>query len=146
MILEGKYMLETPREKLWNFILNPNKIGECLPDLKSLSVESENRFMAVMDVGVGFIRADFKFVIEIIGKEPTSRVHLKGVGIGSGSSINLDLAIELNEIPQGCELDYLTEVKLGGMMASLGQLVIKDTADRTIKGIFDCIRSRCSEE
>ena len=145
MILEGKYSIETSREKLWMFIIDPNKIGKCLPDLKNLSVESENKFTAVIAVGVGFMKADFKFKIEIVGKEPASRVQLRAVGTGSGSSINLDLAIELKEIPEGSELDYRADVKVSGMIASLGQLVIKDTAEKTVKGIFDCIRSSCSE-
>jgi carbon monoxide dehydrogenase subunit G len=145
MILEGKYLVETPREKLWIFILDPHKIGQCLPDLKSLNIESENKFTAVIAVGVGFIKADFKFKIEIIGKEPLSRVQLRAVGTGSASNINLDLAIELKEIPDGSELNYKTDVKVSGMMAGLGQLIIKDTAEKTVKGIFDCIRSRSSE-
>jgi carbon monoxide dehydrogenase subunit G len=145
MIFEGKCLVETPREKLWSFLLDPNKIGQCLPDLKRLNVESENKFTAVIAVGVGFIRADFMFNIEIAGKEPLSRVQLRAVGTGSGSSITLDLAIELKETADGSELDYQTDVKVGGMMAGLGQLIIKDTAEKTIKGIFDCVQSRSSE-
>lgn len=142
MILEGKYSLKTPREKVWEFIIDPNKIGKCLPDLKSLSIESEDKFRAVIAVGVGFIKADFRFKIEIVGKEPPSRVQLRAIGAGSGSNINMDLAIELKETPEGSELEYETDVKVSGMMASLGQLVIKDTAEKTVIGIFDCIRNQ----
>jgi uncharacterized protein len=142
MILEGKYLLKTPREKLWEFIIDPAKIGKCLPDLKNLSIESEDKFGAVISVGIGFIRADFRFKIEIVGKQPPSQVHLKAIGTGSGSNINMDLAIELKETPEGSELDYSADVKVAGTMASLGQLVIKDTAEKTVIGIFDCIRNQ----
>jgi carbon monoxide dehydrogenase subunit G len=142
MILEGKYELGTPRQRLWEFITDPDKIGKCLPDLKTLNVESDDTFTAVVRVGVGFMKADFKLKVEIVGKEPLSRVQLRAVGTGSGSNINMDLAIELKEIPQGSELDYKTDVKVSGMMASLGQRVIKDTAERTVAGIFDCVRKQ----
>jgi carbon monoxide dehydrogenase subunit G len=145
MIFEGKYLVETSREKLWDFILDPNKMGRCLSDLKSLNVDGENRFTAIIAVGVGFIKADLKFKIEIVGEELFSRVRLNAVGTGSGSSINLVLAIELRGSPDGSELHYKADVKVGGMIAGLGQVIIKDTAEKTIKAIFDCVRSRSSE-
>lgn len=142
MIFEGKYELRTPRQRLWEFIIDPDKIGKCLPDLKTLSVESEDTFSAVVRIGVGFMKADVKLKVEIVGKEPPSRVQLRAVGTGSGSYINMDLVIELKEISGGSELDYRTAVKVGGMMASLGQRVIKDTAEKTVAGIFDCVRKQ----
>jgi hypothetical protein len=142
MILEGKYELKTSRENLWEFIIDPAKIGKCLPDLKSLEVESEDKFVAVTRVGVGPIRADFKFRIEIVGKEPPSRVRLKAVGSGSGRSINLDIAIEIKEISSGSELSYKSDVKVAGMMTGLGQRLIKDTADKTVAGVFECVKKQ----
>ena len=142
MILEGTYELKAPREKLWEFIIDPAKIGKCLPDLKTLEVESQDKFAAVIRVGVGPIRADFKFRIEILGKEPVSHVQLKAVGSGSGSNIVIDMAIDLKEAPGGSQLVYRADVKVGGMMASLGQRVMNDTANRTVVSVFDCIKKQ----
>jgi len=142
MILQGTYEFMTPREKLWEFIIDPGKIGKCLPDLKTLQVESADKFVAIIRVGVGPIRTDFKFRIEIIGKEPVNRVRLRAVGSGSGSSITLDTTIDLEEIPDGSQLVYRCDVKVAGVMASLGQRLIKETADKTISGIFECIKNQ----
>jgi carbon monoxide dehydrogenase subunit G len=142
MIFEGKYGLKTSRENVWTFIIDPAKISKCLPELKSLEVESEDRFVAVVRVGVGSIRTDFKFRIEIEGKSPINSVQLKAVGAGSGSSVVMDTVIELKEIPDGTELFYSSDVKIGGMIASLGQRVIKDAAEKTITRIFECIKQQ----
>jgi carbon monoxide dehydrogenase subunit G len=142
MILEGTYEFMTPREKLWEFIIDPAKISKCLPDLKNLHIESADKFVAIIRVGVGPIRTDFKFRIEIVGKEPLNHVMLRAVGSGSGSSITLDTAIDLKQIPDGSQLFYRSDVKVAGMMASLGQRVIKETADKTISGIFECIKNQ----
>jgi len=142
MIFEGRHQLNTPREKLWEFIIDPAKIGKCLPDLKSLNIESSDKFLATIPVGVGFIKADFKFKIEITDKQPISKVSVKAVGAGSGSSITIDTTIELNEIPDGTELKYTSEAKVGGMMASLGQRLIRDTADKIIAGVFACVKEQ----
>jgi len=119
MILEGTYQFNSPRERAWEFITDPAKVGKCLPDLKSLEVQDENHFLAVIRVGVGPIRSDFKFKIEITEKTPPHHVRLKAVGTGSGSSINLDTVIELQETGPGSSLSQKSDVKVGGMMASL---------------------------
>lgn len=134
--------MNAPREKLWEFIADPAKIGKCLPELKSLEVEGEDKFAAVMRLGVGPIRTDFKFKIEITGKEPVSNVRLKAVGTGSGSSVTIDTAIELKESPTGSELIYSANTNVAGIMASLGQRVIKDTVEKTVAGIFECIKNQ----
>ncbi len=145
LILEGKYDLTVPREKVWELIVDPSKIGKCLPDLKTLEIESENKFVALIRVGVGPIRTDFKFKIEIVGKEPPSRVRLKAMGSGSGNSVNLDLAIELRDIPIGSELSYKSDVRIGGMMVGLGQRLIGDATEKTVAGVFECIKKQLEQ-
>jgi carbon monoxide dehydrogenase subunit G len=140
MIFEGKYELRAPRQRLWEFLDDPTRISKCLPDLKALEVVSEDRFNAVIRVGVGFIKTDFKFKIEILERKPVTHLRLKAVGSGSGSSITLDLVIELEEFPRGSELLYRSDVKVGGIIAGLGQRVINDTADKTVAGVFECIK------
>ena len=142
LIFEGKFEVKAPRPKVWEFIIDPSRIGRCLPDLKSLEVESEDRFVALVRVGVGPIKADFKFKIEIVEKTPINGARLKAAGSGSGSSIILDTVIELTEIPEGTRLSYRSDVKVGGIMAGLGQRVIKDTADKTVSAVFECVRNQ----
>lgn len=142
LIFEGRFEVKAPRSKVWEFIIDPTRISKCLPDLKNLEVESDDRFVALVRVGVGPIRADFKFKIEILEKKPINRARLKATGSGSGSNIILDTAIELTEIHGGTQLSYRSDVKVGGVMASLGQRVIKDTADKTISAVFECVRNQ----
>jgi len=142
MIFQGKYLLKTSNEKVWEFITDPARISKCLPELKSLEVEGQDKFVAVVRVGVGLIRTDFKIRIEIVGKTPVSNVQLKAVGAGSGSSVIIDTVIELKETPNGTELIYTSDAKIGGMIASLAQRVIKDAAEKTIADIFECVKQQ----
>ena len=142
LIFEGKFEVKASGPEVWEFIIDPTKIGKCLPDLKNLEVQGEDRFVALVRVGVGPIKADFKFKIEVLEKTPINHARLKATGSGSGSSIILDTAIELTEITGGTQLSYRSDVKVGGIMAGLGQRVIKDTADKTISAVFDCVRNQ----
>jgi len=142
MLFEGNYEMKASPEKIWDFIIDPNQISKCLPDLKSLEVESQDRFLAITRVGVGPIKADFKFRIEILDKEPPTRVKLRADGSGSGSRVNLNIAIEIKQIADGSLVAYNTDAKMGGLIASLGQRVITETAGKTVASIFDCVKKQ----
>ena len=144
MILEGTYELAVPEKTVWDFIIDPAKIGKCLPNIKSLEVESEDKSVAVIRVGVGPIRSDFKFRIEIVEKQPTNHVRLMAKGTGYCNTLDMDTTIDLQERPEGCSLAYKSDVKVGGVLAGLGQRLMKDTADKTITAIFECIRNNVS--
>ena len=104
MNFEGTYQINAPRGRVWDFVIDPTKIGKCLPDLKSLEVETENKFTAIARVGIGFMKGDFKFQLAIVEQNPPSYARLTGTGTGVGSSVNMDTSIDLAEANEGTKL------------------------------------------
>ena len=139
---EGTYEVKAPRERVWDFVINPNKIGKCLPDLKSLDVEAENKFTAVARVGIGFMKGDFKFQLAIVEQNPPSHARLKGTGTGVGSTVNMDTQVDLAEAQGGTKLTYKADVQIGGTLASVGQRVIGGTVEKTIAEVFSCVKKQ----
>jgi len=137
---EGTYQIDAPREKIWDFIIDPNKIGKCLPDLKSLEVGADNKFTAIARVGIGMMKGDFKFQFTIAEQTPPSHARLKGNGTGLGSSVNMDVLIDLTQADGGTKLAYKADVQIGGTLASVGQRVIGGTSEKTIAAVFNCIK------
>jgi len=137
---DGAYQINAPREKVWEFIIDPNKIGKCLPDLKTLEVGPDNTFTAVARVGIGFMKGDFKFHLAILDQTPPSHARLKGTGSGAGSSVNMNASIDLAEADGGTKLTYRAEAQIGGTLASVGQRVIGGTVEKTITQVFDCVK------
>ena len=140
MNFEGSYDVKAPRERVWAYVIDPNKIGKCLPDLKSLEVQGDDKFTAVVRVGIGPIKSDFRFRLEIVEKTPPAHARLKGSGIGSGSSVDLDTSIDLTEIEGHTRLAYRADVKVGGVMAGLGQRMMGSATERTVNEVFECVR------
>jgi hypothetical protein len=139
---EGTYEVKAPRERVWDFVIDPNKIGKCLPDLKSFEVEAENKFTAVARVGIAFMKGDFKFQLAIIEKNPPSHARLKGSGTGVGSSVNMDTSIDLAEAEGGTKLTYKADVQIGGTLASVGQRVIGGTVEKAVAQVFSCVKKQ----
>lgn len=132
--------MNAPREKVWEFVIDPNKIGKCLPDLKSLEVGPNNTFTAIARVGIGFMKGDFKFQLAIVEQNAPSHAKLKGTGSGAGSSVSMDTSIDLAEAGGGTNLTYKADVEIGGTLASVGQRVIGGTTEKTITQVFECVK------
>ena len=142
MNFEGIFEVKAPRDKVWDFVIDPNKIGKCLPDLKSLQVEADNRFTAIARVGIGFMKGDFRFQLAIVEQTPPSHARLKGTGTGVGSSMNMDTSIDLADSDTGTKLIYKADVQIGGTLASVGQRVVGGTIEKTISDVFTCVKKQ----
>jgi carbon monoxide dehydrogenase subunit G len=142
----GSYELKASRETVFDFVTDPQKIGRCFPDVKSLEMEAEDKFVAVVRVGLGLIKGDFKFRVTVVEKRPPSRVRLKATGTGTGSSVDLDTVIELAEITSGTRLSYIADVKIGGPMAGLAQRVLKSASEKTVNDVFDQARRELEKQ
>jgi len=142
MNFDGVYEVKAPRDKVWDFVIDPNKIGQCFPDLKSLQIESEDKFNVVARVGIGFMKGDFKFQMAIVEKNPPSHARLKGTGTGVGSSLDMDTSIDLAETADGSRLNYKADVKIGGTLAGVGQRVIGGAAEKSISEVFSCVKRK----
>jgi carbon monoxide dehydrogenase subunit G len=142
MNFQGTFEVNAPRDKVWDLVIDPNKIGKCLPDLKTLHVESEDKFSAVARVGVGFMKGDFKFELAIVEKTPPSHARLKGTGSGVGSSLDMDTSIDLAELGTGTKLTYVADVRIGGTLSGVGERIIGGTAQKNIDEIFNCVKKQ----
>ncbi len=140
MNFEGSYDIKALRNEVWDFVIDPNKIGKCLPDMKSLEVQGDDKFSAVVRVGIGPIKSDFRFRLEIVEKTAPARARLRGTGTGSGSSVDLDTSIDLTEIAGRTRLAYKADVKVGGVMAGLGQRMMGSATEKTVGEVFECVR------
>jgi carbon monoxide dehydrogenase subunit G len=142
MNFEGTFEVKASRDKVWEFVIDPNKIGKCLPDLKSLQVEAENKFTAVARVGIGFMKGDFKFELTIVEQNPPTHAGLKGTGTGVGSSVSMETSIDLADSGVGTKLTYKADVQIGGTLASVGQRVIGRTVEKAIGEVFACVKKQ----
>ncbi len=141
MNFEGTQEIKASRQRVWEFVTNPNNLAQCLPDLKSLEVEGEDKFNAIVRAGIGFIKGDFKFKLALLDKVPPSHARLNGTGTGAGSSVDLDASMDLAETDGQTKLTYKAVVKVGGAMATLAQSMFQRKAESIVTDVFSSVRS-----
>jgi hypothetical protein len=142
MHFEGTFNVKAPKEKVFSIIMDPNQISKCMPELQKLEVKSPEDFTATLKIGVSFIRGDF--VLHFLTVEKTAPTHAKltGHGTGIGSTIDMDIFIDLSDATEGgTSMKWAAEARIGGRIASVGQRLINGQAEKIIQQLFSCLKT-----
>ena len=139
---KGSETVTASRQVVWDFITDPQKVGGCIPDLKSMHVIDTDHFDAEVKVGMGILRGTMKVKYEVTSKDPPSKITMKMDGSGLGSKALINAAVELKEVPQGTQLDWVADVTVSGTLAGLGARYLNDIAFKTVSDLFSCVKEK----
>jgi carbon monoxide dehydrogenase subunit G len=142
MHFEGTFDVKAPREAVFDFLLDPQKISGCMPDLQSLDVRSSDDFIAVVRAGISFIKGDFSLHFTTKEKERPSHAKLVARGSGIGSTVDLETTIDLSVSGTGTSMKWTAEARVGGRIASVGQRLLDGQAEKIIKELFGCLQKQ----
>ena len=143
MLFEGDFDLKAPRQKVWEFVIVPSNIAKCLPDLQKLEVVAPHRFRATVKAGVGFVKGTFSFEFMMLDLQPATHAKLSAHGSGAGSVVDLETTMDLSDLPDGgTRMAWKAEAKVGGLLAGVGQRLLKEAAQRLVNNLFTCLKKQ----
>ncbi|MBI3998472.1 MAG: carbon monoxide dehydrogenase subunit G [Armatimonadetes bacterium] len=140
---QGSLMIRAPRDKVWAFLVDPQAVSKCLPDVQRLEVQEEGTFKAVVRVGVGFIRGDFAFDVAMTDLQAPTHAVLTGRGGGLGTAVDVRSALDLADGEGGTtRLDWKADVVVSGTIASVGARVLSSTVEKKTGELFECLKAQ----
>jgi carbon monoxide dehydrogenase subunit G len=139
----GDFTIPVSREMVWNFLMDPHKVGPCLPDLLSMDVTDNHNFRAKVRVGLGPIRGAFDLANNITVEEPgkSASMSVKGGGMGSGVDMSAKMFLEDLEDQEGTLLKWSCDVVVSGPIATIGGRLIDGQARKITEQVFENIRN-----
>ncbi len=143
MDFSGTFIVKAPKEKVFQLVLDPNQISQCMPDLQKLEVKSPDDFIAIVKAGVSFIRGDFNLHFTVVERNAPTHAKLAAHGTGIGSTIDMETWMDFSDVEGGgTEMKWRADAKVGGRIASVGQRLISGQAEKIIKQLFTCLESK----
>lgn len=144
MRFSGTEDIKAPRERVFAFLIDPDKVGSCGPGVESIEVVDETHFKARAKVGVGFIKAKFVIDMELAEAQAPERAVIKARGQAPGSAVDATGTMTLSpgNDPDTTVMVWAADVVISGMLASVGGRMIEGTANKLIGQAFKCIKSR----
>jgi carbon monoxide dehydrogenase subunit G len=139
----GHMEVRAPKEKVWTFLIDPQAVSKCLPDVQKLDVFEDGKFRAVVRVGVGFIKGNFTFDVAMTDLRAPTHAVLTGRGGGLGSAVDVSSSVDLADAPDGSTLlEWKADVVVSGPIASMGGRVLNSTVEKKAAELFECLKAQ----
>ena len=143
MHLEGNVEIGAPRQRVWDFLTDPQAVARCAPGLETVEVvEAGRRFRAVASLGLGSIKTRFTVDVEWMEMEPPGRAVARAHGSASGSAADVTAQMVLTEpAPGRTNLTWTAEVTITGTIAALASRMMGGVTQKLSGQFFDCVRA-----
>ena len=130
MTLNGTFLFNGPRTKVWDLLQDPAVLAKALPGTERLERTGDDRYEGVMKVSVGPVTAaSFAVAVTLRDQVPPERLSMQIEGKGSVGFTRGTAALELEEPADGGTLlRYASNVQVGGRIAAVGQRLLDSVA------------------
>jgi carbon monoxide dehydrogenase subunit G len=147
MHFEGKQTLELSQAKAWQFLTDPNQVGQCVPGLQSIAIVDATHFNAEVGFGVGSFTATFTITVEWLELEAPHRARMKMHGSASNSVVDGESEMKLSTVDQNTtNLEWTAEVNIGGTLASVANRLMGGVTQKLTGKFFDCMKEKMEEK
>jgi carbon monoxide dehydrogenase subunit G len=137
----GEEKIPAGPDTVWTFVVDPEKVGRCFPDLVDLTVQDATHFEAVVKIGVGPVRGKFKMKVELVPAPSKRRIEMKMSGGGFGSAIDLTAGADLEDAGDGTTLlKWSGQAEARGPIAAVGGRVLDSQTEKIIRQAFGNVR------
>ena len=145
MLMEGKFILNAPIQKLWETILDPETLLSCIPGAEKIERIDEKTFDCVVKQKVGPISVKFKFKSILSKVEPPTHIEVEGEGedIGKAGHFIQKSVVDLRETPEGeVEVSYKTDATIVGKLAMFGDRIMRAKAKKVEEEFTKALQER----
>jgi uncharacterized protein len=137
----GTQTLPIPREQVWAYLLDVNKVASCAPGFESLQELADERWKAVVAASVGPVKARFTLDITRSGMEEPEHMVVKGRGNAPGSVVEASGDMHLAALtPDSTRMDWTASVTVSGALANVGVYLLRGTIEKLTGQFFDCLK------
>ncbi|TFL16694.1 CoxG family protein [Jannaschia formosa] len=146
MELNGTRTIAAPRELVWAKLNDPETLKACIPGCEELTGSPGEGFEATVKQKVGPVKATFKGAVTLEDVNAPESYRIVGEGKGGVAGFAKGAAdVTLAEVPEGTELTYAVEAKVGGKLAQLGSRIVGGFAAKMADQFFETFKNQVED-
>ena len=136
MKIEVDHVFLSPQEELWNLLLDPARLTNCIPGCEQMEEVGLDTYTATLKIGVASVKGTYIGHVQISEKQAYSDYKLSVEGSGAPGFVRGQATIGLlGEGEQQTRMSINGEAQVGGLIASVGQRFLHGIARQMI-GVF----------
>ena len=145
MVIEDRFVIKTPIQKVWDFLMVLEGVGACIPGCEEVKAIDEKNFQGVVRVKVGPISARFNINATIIEIAPPTHLTsiIKGEDKGKASFFKSENVLDLKGLSLNeTEVSYKSEVSTVGRLATFGDRIIRVKAKQLEENFVNSLKGK----
>src|SRR5215210_1161757 len=141
MKIEGSYTINSPRERLYQLMIDPDVLSCCVPGCQSLEAQGDGSYKMTMKTGVGSIKGLFTGLIRLDDMRQPEHYRMTVEGKGAPGFVKGAGALDLVEQGEETAVNYTGDVSVGGTLAGVGQRMVLSAAKMMAGQFFAAIEA-----
>lgn len=148
MQLKGDVAIHAPRKKVWDFLTDPNQIGQCVPGVEKIeTIEPLKKYRGIVSVGLGSVKARFSGEVDILELDEPNRAKLKAHGTATGSAADALSEMILSDGADGSTIvNWTADINVSGQLASLVSRLMAPVSQKLAGAFYDEVRKRLEKD
>jgi uncharacterized protein len=140
---EGTVPIRAARAQVWAFLTDPEQASQCAPGLERLERKDDAHFTVTLRTGVGPVKGRFVFDVTWLERRAPEVARIQARGKIPGSAVDMVSTMTLSEVGEAASsMQWESEVRVSGLIASVGARLLQGAAEKTTSQLFDCIREK----
>ena len=137
MQLAGKYLLHAAPSKVWATLMNKDSLANIVPGISRLEQTGDHTFKSILDIKLGPVSGSFTGHLQLDDLQEPNAFTLKAQQNSKIGNANAVVKIVLAAVGDNdTEIAFDGDVKMSGMLASLGQRVMGGVSNTLTKQFF----------
>ncbi|MEZ4363693.1 MAG: SRPBCC family protein [Kofleriaceae bacterium] len=147
--IEERIVINAPVERVWKFLLDPERVVQCLPGAAYDGAESEHVFLGHIKVKVGPVSTMFAgkaTMSEIDEAAHTLRISGAGKDKNGAGTAKMEMIGKVTAVDGGAELAVDADVDVAGKLVTFGRGLIKSVSAELFKQFSARAQALLTEE
>lgn len=145
MLIEEKFSVMSPVQKIWDSLLDPEIVGRCIPGCEKVEPVNDMEYDSIIKAKVGFMAVRFK--VRTVIEEMVLHKLIRTVGEGRESrnlgQFKQKTRINFNVLSEAeTEISYQSDVSIVGKLATFGDRILKAKAKEVGKEFADAVKKK----
>ena len=144
MELVGEHGFDAPQQQVYDFLLDPEVLKQCLPGCEKLEKIGEDEYAATMKIGVAMIKGTFSGRVKITDKVSPDSFTMEVEGSGPQGQVSGVGKLTLSESEGKTVVKYSGDANVRGTIARVGARMIQPAARQIVGQFFGCLEGKAS--
>jgi uncharacterized protein len=141
----GKEVIAAPLERVWRSLNDPECLARCIPGCRTMRELAADKYAVQLDLKVASVGGSFAGEIVLSDKAAPRECRIAIFGNGTLGHGSGEAKFRLGPADGGTLLAYDGVGEIGGLVAGVGQRVLRGVSKHLIGRFFKALRSELEE-